>query len=50
MKQGKKPTRRQLSIITEHVATPADWLVSKSLDDRLELVHRYAGTTKIIYL
>lgn len=50
MKQGKNPTRRQLKVISEHVATPSDWLVSKALDDRLELVHRYAGTTKIIYL
>lgn len=50
MKQGKNPTLRQLKIISEHVATPSDWLGCKALDDRLELVHRFTDTTKTIYL
>ncbi|WP_169810076.1 DUF6906 family protein [Paenibacillus antarcticus] len=50
MKNGKRPTRRQLSIISESVATPADWLVSKSTSNELHLVHRYAKQTKIIWL
>lgn len=50
MKNGKKPTLKQLKIVTANVATPGDWLVTKSLPDELHLVHRYSGTTKIIYL
>ncbi|GIO40178.1 hypothetical protein J41TS12_50390 [Paenibacillus antibioticophila] len=51
MKQGKKPTRRQLKIIIANVATPGDWLVTKSLPDELHLVRKnYPDTTKIIYL
>ncbi|MNP84498.1 hypothetical protein D3C76_1838350 [compost metagenome] len=50
MKQGKNPTRRQKIAIKDAGFDPDNWLVSKALDDRLELIHRYAGTTKIIYL
>ncbi|WP_425464311.1 DUF6906 family protein [Paenibacillus anaericanus] len=50
MKHGKRPTRRQLIIISANVATPGDWLVSKAESDKLHLVHRNLGITKIIYL
>jgi len=50
MKNGKKPTRRQLGVMALNVATPAHWLVSKSTSSELHLVHRYANQTKIIPL
>jgi len=50
MKNGKKPTRKQLDIISEHVATPSDWLISKCTLDEMLLVHRFVGKTKTIWL
>ncbi|MNW41743.1 hypothetical protein D3C74_188920 [compost metagenome] len=51
MKNGKRPTLKQLKIITTNVGAPSDWPVTKSLPDELHLVHRFKpSTTKIIYL
>ena len=50
MKNGKKPTRKQLAIIIKNVGTPGDWLVSKSTLDELLLVNRFTGKTKTIWL
>jgi hypothetical protein len=50
MKQGRNPTRRQLKILTDHVATPSDWLISKMEPDRWTLIHRNTNQTKIIYI
>lgn len=49
MKQGKNPTRRQMTTIKEAGLNPENWLVSKALPDRLVLTHRFAGTEKTIY-
>jgi hypothetical protein len=50
MKQGKNPTRRQKIIIKEAGLNPENWLVCKSLPERLVLTHRYTGTEKIIFI
>ena len=50
MKNGKKPTRKQLEIIAEHVATPSDWLISKATVSEMLLTHRFVNQTKIIWL
>ncbi|WP_373863961.1 DUF6906 family protein [Paenibacillus agaridevorans] len=48
MKNGKRPTRRQLSQIKAADLNVESWLVAKSLPTQLHLVHRYTGTAKII--
>ncbi|WP_407668694.1 DUF6906 family protein [Paenibacillus bouchesdurhonensis] len=48
--RGKRPTLAQKKIIAANVGTPGDWLVQRAEPDRLHLVHRYMGTTKIIFL
>lgn len=50
MKNGKKPTKAQKIIIREAGLMIDDWLVSKSLPDRLVLVQRYTDKVKVIYL
>lgn len=48
MKRGKRPTRREKVLIAACCSNPDDWLVSKRLPHSLHLVHRHAGTVKVI--
>lgn len=49
MKHGKNPTRSQKLLIKSKRLNPENWLVTKDMPDRLELVHRYSDkTTRII--
>ncbi|WP_445670216.1 DUF6906 family protein [Paenibacillus sp. PL2-23] len=48
MKNGKRPTRRQLAQIKAAGLNADNWLVAKSLPTQLHLVHREVGTEKII--
>lgn len=50
MKQGINPTRKQKELMVEQGLNPSAWLVSKSLQDRLELVHRMTGVRQDVYL
>lgn len=45
MKHGKRPTREQRKLIEQAHLRPGEWLVTKNLPDRLELVH-YIATEK----
>ncbi|GAF63618.1 hypothetical protein BTS2_0509 [Bacillus sp. TS-2] len=49
MKNGKRPTKAQKISIKEAGLNYDNWLVSKSLEDELHLVHRYTGTKRKIY-
>lgn len=48
MKNGKRPTKRQKMLIAASGKNPADWLVCKDTPTEMHLVHRHAGTRKII--
>lgn len=48
MKHGKNPTVRQKRLIAASGKNPADWLVCKDTPTEMHLVHRHAGTKKII--
>lgn len=48
MKQGKRPTRSQKKALVAVGLNPQNWLIYKKTDDRLHLVHRETGTTRII--
>lgn len=50
MKQGKRLTRKQREILINQNVNYQNWLVTKNLPDRLELVHKETGTSKIIYI
>lgn len=54
MKQGKKPTREQSKLISNHQygkgsLNPANWLVSKNLSDKLIIVSRKSGKKMTVY-
>ncbi|MED0759001.1 hypothetical protein P4S93_09795 [Aneurinibacillus thermoaerophilus] len=48
MKNGKRPTRKQKQAIQCARLNPANWLVTKSLPDKLFIVHRESGRERII--
>ena len=49
MKHGKNPTVKQSKIIQANKLNSDNWLVSKVYPDKLELVHRHTGCTRIAY-
>ncbi|EAC7181147.1 hypothetical protein AOC43_08650 [Listeria monocytogenes] len=49
MKNGKKLTRNQATMIKSNGLNPEDWLVVKNLNDRMEIVNRETGNKKVIY-
>lgn len=54
MKQGKKPTREQSKLISNHQygkgsLNPANWLVVKNLSDKLIIVNRKSGKKLTVY-
>lgn len=48
MKHGKKPTLEQKRLMQNWKLDPAEWLVTKNLSNRLELVNKNTGKKKII--
>jgi hypothetical protein len=46
MKNGKRPTRRQMKAIESAGLNLENWLVSKALSDELLLVHKWTGQTR----
>lgn len=49
--RGKRPTRKQKEIISNYAnLNYKNWLVIKSLHDRLVIKHRYTGTVREIPL
>jgi hypothetical protein len=48
MKHGLRPTKKQKVAIKAVGLNPENWLVFKSINEELHLVHRETGTTKII--
>lgn len=50
MRHGKKPTRAQKIQIRKAGLEPGDWLVIGASPTILQLVHRYAGVVRKIYI
>ena len=48
MKHGKAPTVAQKKLLKEKRLDPDNWLVVKNQPDRMEIVHRYGPTRKVI--
>lgn len=48
MKHGKNPTKAQKRIMTYYRLCYQDWLVTKSTDNELHIVHRYTNTQRIL--
>jgi hypothetical protein len=48
MKNGKAPNKRQKLAMKSVGLNYDHWLIYKAIDDKLHLVHRETGTTKII--
>lgn len=48
MKHGKAPTVAQKKLLKEKRLDPDMWLVVKNQPDRMEIVHRYGPTVKVI--
>lgn len=48
MKQGRRPNRKQKIAMERCGLNYEKWLVFKIIEGNLHLVHREAGTTKII--
>ena len=48
MKHGKNPTKMQKKIMSYYRLCYQDWLVTKSTDKELFLVHRYTNAQRII--
>ncbi len=49
MKNGKKLTRNQAMMLKNNGLNPDNWLIVKNLNNRMEIVHRETGNTKVIY-
>ncbi|EDN8543334.1 hypothetical protein FVB81_002841 [Listeria monocytogenes] len=49
MKNGKKLTRNQATMLKNNGLNPDNWLVVKNLNDRMEIVNRETGNKKVIY-
>jgi hypothetical protein len=48
VKSGKRPNKRQKLAMQSVGLNHDHWLVFKVIDDKLHLVHRETGTTKVI--
>jgi len=48
VKNGKRPTVKQMKLMQERHLNPADWLVTKDTSEEMHLVHRYSDSTKRI--
>ncbi|MBN6186343.1 hypothetical protein JQN58_05000 [Aneurinibacillus sp. BA2021] len=48
MKQGKRPTKQQKIAMQLEELNPKDWLVTKSLPDKLHIVHKETNQQLVI--
>lgn len=48
MKNGKKLTRNQATMLKNNGLNPDNWLVVKNLNDRMEIVHRETRKKQLI--
>jgi hypothetical protein len=48
MKNGKRPTRRQKIAIETAGLDPYEWFVVKALPGKLEIKHRFNGSTDTV--
>lgn len=48
MKNGKKPTKSQKIFLKEKGLNPDEWLIYKNTSTEMQLVHRYASTTRTV--
>ncbi|WP_339063592.1 DUF6906 family protein [Tepidibacillus marianensis] len=48
MKNGKKPTVKQMKLIKSSGLNTDNWLVTKNLSDALHIVHRVSGNERVI--
>lgn len=46
MKQGRKPTRRQMDKLKKLGLVPQNWLISKNTPTCFEVVHRISGAVR----
>lgn len=49
MKQGRRPTVKQMNIMLKNKMNPKDWFVCKVLIDRLECVNRWDESRKTAF-
>jgi hypothetical protein len=48
MKNGKRPNRSQKEIIRSSGLNPENWLITKNLPEKMHLLNRETGKTRII--
>lgn len=48
MKHGKKPTVEQKKLLKKWKLDPEVWLIVKNEPQRMEIVHRYGNTRRVI--
>lgn len=48
MKNGKRPTKAQKSLLRYAGLAPDDWLISKNTSTETVVVHRFTGCTRTI--
>jgi len=48
MKQGKRPTKKQSSLIQSYGLDHSNWLVVKNLPDELHISHRETGSLRVL--
>lgn len=46
MKHGKKPTKKQCIMLSEHKLDPKNWLITRDCSECLEIVNRYSGRVR----
>lgn len=46
MKNGKRPTRRQLAELKQAGLNPENWLIERDTTDRLVVINRYSGKVR----
>lgn len=49
MKQGKRPNRRQREFIKSKRLNDDNWLVTKDLNEVMQVVHRVSGQIRLLY-
>jgi len=50
MKNGKRPTLKQMGIIKSNNLNPRNWLVTKNLATEIHIVHRVSGKERKIMI
>ncbi|WP_425590436.1 DUF6906 family protein [Fictibacillus sp. 23RED33] len=48
MKNGKRLTRQQKSVLEKAGLNPSNWLIFKNTKQEMHLIHRVSGSTRVI--